>query len=241
MIEIIPAIDIIGGECVRLSQGEYSSKKVYDANPLEVAKRYEGIGIKRIHIVDLDGAKASSPKNLHIIEQVATKTNLKIQFGGGIKSESTLQSSFSAGVNFAICGSIAIKEPELFSKWLIQYGEKMILGADVKGVNVAINGWLESSEVSVFEIIENFIPDGLKRVICTDIACDGMLKGVNKELYTTLQSKYSGIETTVSGGIGNFSDIEELNELGLKSVIVGKAIYEGFITIKELELWLQRG
>ncbi len=237
MIEIIPAIDIIDGECVRLSQGDFRSVKSYYKEPLDVAKMYEDMGLKRVHIVDLDGAKSGSPKNLDVAQRVCTNCNLKVQYGGGIKTTSAINSLFDSGVHYAIIGSLAIKNAEMFGGWLESYGDRIILGADVKDERIAINGWLEDTGVSIYDLVERF--QGLKRMICTDISCDGMLSGPNFELYDRLKAKYIHIETTVSGGISSFEDIRKLDERGHSSVIVGKAIYEGRITDKEIREWLQ--
>ncbi len=238
MIEIIPAIDIINGECVRLSQGDYNSIKRYYKEPLDIAKMYEDMGIKRLHIVDLDGAKSVRPQNLDVAERVCANCNLTVQYGGGIKSNEAISSLFESGVQYAIIGSVAVTNPTLFSGWLDSYGDKIILGADVKSEVIAINGWLENSGISIYDLIERY--KNLKRVICTDISCDGMLNGPNYELYNKLKAKYSDIEITVSGGISSFSDIRRLDSLNHTSVIVGKAMYEGCITNKEIEEWLQK-
>jgi phosphoribosylformimino-5-aminoimidazole carboxamide ribotide isomerase len=239
MIEIIPAIDIIEGRCVRLSQGDYNKKSVYDAAPLDMAKEFEDAGVKRLHLVDLDGAKSSSPRNLKTLETIATHTSLKIEWGGGIKSASALTSVFDVGAAYAICGSIAIKEPESFKSWLSLFGsDRIILGADINGRNIAINGWLESSSTTIDDILADMAPCKLSQVICTDISKDGMLQGPSFELYRELQSDYPQIIFTVSGGISSLSDIERLNDMNLQRVIVGKAIYEGKITIKEIEQWI---
>ncbi len=236
MITIIPAIDIIGGECVRLTRGDYSLKSSYYKDPLEVALRYEDCGLKRLHLVDLDGAKQKQPINLRTLERIATKSNFDIQFGGGVKNPSALRDIFNAGASRAICGSVAVTEPSLFEEWLEQFGaNRIILGADTKGGKVAINGWLESSEVGVEQIIERFAKGGLSQVICTDIAKDGMLQGPSTELYIELQSRFPEIDITVSGGVSNFDDIEQLDKHNLRSVIVGKAIYEGHITFEQLK------
>ncbi len=240
---IIPAIDLIGGECVRLTQGDYAQKTTYYKEPLEVAKRYEGIGIQRLHLVDLDGAKASRPAavNLRVLERVAAKTSLDIQYGGGIKSKEALREVFGGGANRAICGSIAIKEPDSFALWLNEFNpDHVILGADIRNEKIAIHGWLESAETTVDELIDRFVPDGLSQVICTDVSRDGMLGGPNFELYSRLQDKYNLVNITVSGGVSSLADLDKLNELNLRSVILGKAIYEGRITLNELEKWLQK-
>lgn len=241
-IEIIPAIDIIGGQCVRLTQGDYSQRTVYSSDPVEIAKSYEAIGIRRLHVVDLDGAKAAAPQNLDTLRKIATATKLDIQYGGGIKSGEALKAVLETGANRAICGSVAITAPDRFEEWLAAYGpEHIILGADTKAGKVAINGWLESSETDVQTIVRRFAERGLRQVICTDISRDGMLEGPNFELYTTLQSEFPEVDITVSGGISSLDDIVRLDDMGLRSVIVGKAIYEGRVTLKDLERCLQNG
>lgn len=241
MIEIIPAIDIIDGVCVRLTKGDYNSKRDYGIRPVDMAKQYEGVGITRLHIVDLDGAKASKPVNLKSIEEVCDATNLKVQFGGGIKSTESVEMAYAAGVYSVICGSVAITNPELFISWLKKYGgDRVILGADIKDGNIAINGWLESGDKSINQLLDYFLPYGLKRVVCTDISKDGMLQGPNFELYRELQESYPTLNITVSGGISTSEDIDKLNEMELKSVIVGKAIYEGKIELNELKRWLPK-
>ena len=226
MITIIPAIDLIDGSCVRLTQGDYDRKTTYYKDPLDVARRYEDCGIKRLHLVDLDGAKASHPVNLKVLERLATSTSLQIQYGGGIKSSDALKEVFAAGAKRAICGSIAVKQPESFREWLDEFGpERMVLGADTRDGRIAINGWLEAAQMGVEELIESFRDVGLSQVICTDIAKDGMLSGPSVPLYVKLQKLFPGIEITVSGGISTWNDIENLDRNGLKSVIVGKAIY----------------
>ena len=235
---------MIDGRCVRLTQGDYGRQTIYDKDPFEAAKRYEGIGVQRLHLVDLDGAKASHPAavNLRVLERVAAKTSLDVQYGGGIKSEKALQEVYDSGANRAICGSIAVKDPDAFAGWLKQFGpEHLILGADIKDEKIAIQGWLESAEMNVDELIDRFLPDGLCQAVCTDISRDGMLSGPNFGLYTRLQEKYSGVDITVSGGISAVEDLCKLNELGLRSVVVGKAIYEGRIPVKELERCLRNG
>ena len=239
MIEIIPAIDIIEGRCVRLSQGDYARSKVYDASPVDMAKRYADCGIKRIHVVDLDGAKSSSPKNLKTLEKMAVGASVEIEWGGGIKSEESLRALFDYGANYAIVGSVAARTPELFAEWLNMFGgQKMVLGADVREGRVSVNGWLEDLGVGIEQLVDGFLPYGLSQVICTDITKDGMLEGPSFELYTDLQSRYDGVDFTVSGGISSMADIEKLNELQLRKVIVGKAIYENRITLKDIERWL---
>lgn len=239
-MELIPAIDLIEGRCVRLTQGDYDIKKVYEQNPVDMAKMYADCGVRRLHVVDLDGAKAKEPCNLRVLEQLATNTNLDIEWGGGIKSTDALRAALNAGANRVICGSVAVDNRELFAEWLQNYGaEHVILGADVRGRNVATHGWLKESQVSIDEIIGWFLPFGLKQLICTDISKDGMLQGPNFPLYVELKENFPAVDTTLSGGISSMNDIRKAHELGLHSVIIGKAIYEGRITLKDLELWLQ--
>lgn len=240
MINVIPAIDLIDGKCVRLTKGDYNQKKQYDASPLDMAMRYQDIGIRRLHLVDLDGAKSSSPRNLHVLEEIATHTRLDIEWGGGIKSDEALRDAFNAGAHHLIIGSVAVSLPELFARWLDQYGgDRLILGADVNDGRVAINGWLEESEQTIEALIDRFTPHGLSEVICTDIAKDGMLQGPSFDLYARLQAAYPEQDIIVSGGISRMDDIRRLNDMGLRHVIVGKAIYEGRITLNELSQWLQ--
>lgn len=239
-MELIPAIDLIDGRCVRLTQGDYDIKKVYEQNPVDMAKMYADCGVRRLHVVDLDGAKAKEPCNLRVLEQLATSTGLDIEWGGGIKSSDALRAAINAGANRVICGSVAVDNRELFAEWLQNYGAgHVILGADVRGRNVATHGWLKESQVSIDEIIGWFLPFGLKQLICTDISRDGMLQGPNFPLYVELKENFPTVDTTLSGGISSMNDIRKAQELGLHSVIIGKAIYEGRITLKDLELWLQ--
>lgn len=236
MVEIIPATDIIGGRCVRLSQGDYARSRVYDASPLDMALRFQDAGVRRLHLVDLDGAKASQPMNLTVLEEIATHTNLDIEWGGGIKSRAALDDIFSAGAGHAICGSIAVRQPEMFSEWLNVFGsERIVLGADARNGRIAVNGWLEESTLSIDDLVKQFIPDGLTQVICTDISCDGMLTGPSFDLYARLQEAFPDIVFTVSGGIGSMDDIRRVDALGLPRVIVGKAIYEGRITLDDIK------
>lgn len=239
MVEIIPAIDIIEGRCVRLLQGDYAQRKVYDASPVDMAKRYADCGVNRIHVVDLDGAKSSSPKNLKTLERMAVGASVEIEWGGGLKSEEALRSIFDYGATYAIVGSVAAQRRELFAEWLqIFGGERMILGADVRNGKVSVNGWLEDLALSIEELTDGFLPYGLNQVICTDITKDGMLQGPSFGLYTDLQSRYEQVDFTVSGGIASMADIERAEELNLRKVIVGKAIYENRITLKDIERWL---
>lgn len=235
-IEIIPAIDLIEGKCVRLSQGDYDRKTVYNENPLEVAKMFEAAGIRRLHLVDLDGAKAGHIVNHKVLEQVATNTSLVVDFGGGLKSDKDLEIAFSAGAAMVTGGSIAVKNRELFLAWLGKYGsEKIILGADAKNGMIAISGWLEKTELPVVEFISAYFEKGIRKVISTDISRDGMLTGPAFELYSEIMKALPGVEIIASGGISSMEDILKLNEMGVTGVITGKALYEGRIKINELE------
>ncbi len=236
--QIIPAIDIIDGRCVRLSQGDYDRRRVYDASPEDMAKRYADCGVRRIHVVDLDGAKSSSPKNLKTLERMAVGASVEIEWGGGVKSEDALRALFDYGADCAIVGSVAAREPELFIEWLLRFGgERMILGVDVRDGRVSVNGWREDLNLGVDDMVGEFLPHGVKQVVCTDIPKDGMLQGPSFDLYTDLQRRYDGVDFTVSGGIGSMSDIVRLDELGLRKAIVGKAVYENRITLKDIERW----
>ncbi|MDE6860218.1 MAG: 1-(5-phosphoribosyl)-5-[(5-phosphoribosylamino)methylideneamino]imidazole-4-carboxamide isomerase [Duncaniella sp.] len=235
MIEIIPAIDLIDGKCVRLSQGDYDQCTRYDASPVDMAKRFLDAGLQRIHVVDLDGAKTSQPKNLHTLEKIAAVNGVEIEWGGGIKSDDALRDTFNAGATYAIIGSIAAKSPDIFTTWLNAYGgERLILGADAKDGKVAVSGWLESTSVTINDLVREFLPAGLSQAICTDISKDGMLSGPAFDLYTALQNEFPDVIFTVSGGISSIDDIIKLNELGLKRVITGKALYEHRITLEQI-------
>lgn len=236
MIEIIPAIDIINGECVRLSQGDYSRKTIYASSPLDMARVYADAGIRRLHLVDLDGAKAGYPLNLDILRKIAAENIIKIEWGGGIKDRRGLEAVLDAGADYAIIGSLAVKNPELMEEWLQEFGgNRIILGADIRNGKVSVNGWLEDSPLSVSDLIDRFLPFGLKEVICTDISKDGMLEGPSVQLYLDLAKKYPDITFTVSGGVSSMGDIMELDALGLPRVIVGKAIYENRISLNDLK------
>lgn len=236
MIEIIPAIDIIDGKCVRLTQGDYSLKTIYNDNPLEVAKQFEEIGIQRLHLVDLDGAKAGKIINYKVLETIASKTNLKIDFGGGIKNNEAIEQVFNSGAAIATIGSIAVKQPELFYSWLNKYGgNSILLGADVKDEKIAVGGWLEKTEINIFDFINSNINNGVKQLFCTDITKDGALQGPSIDLYKKITRQFPLLNFIASGGVSNINDITILNEIGCKGVIVGKAIYEGRIALNELQ------
>jgi len=239
---IIPAIDLMDGRCVRLTQGDYGQKKEYSAEPLDMARRYEDCGVTRLHVVDLDGAKAKKPCNLAVLEKIASATSLDVEWGGGIKDASALKSALDAGAGRIICGSIAVDDREEFSSWLSLFGpSRIILGADVRDGKVATHGWLKDSGLSLEELMSWYVPQGLSQMICTDISRDGMLQGPDFSFYLKLKDIWQGVDITLSGGIGCMEDIRKAAELGLHSVIVGKAIYEGRITLKEIESWLLKG
>ena len=241
MIQIIPAIDIIGGKCTRLSQGDYATQKDYGGDPAEWARAYADCGVRRLHLVDLEGAKADAPKNLRTLEEIASLGLLTLEWGGGIKDDDALVSVWNAGADEAIIGSIAAKEPERMLRWLSAWRSRIILGADVRDGKVAISGWLEDSGVELDALIEEFLPAGLKRAVVTDISRDGMLQGPSYDLYQGLQERFPSLTTVVSGGVSSLDDIRKANEMGLPGIIVGKAIYENRITLKDLALCLQNG
>jgi phosphoribosylformimino-5-aminoimidazole carboxamide ribotide isomerase len=235
-IEIIPAIDIIEGKCVRLSQGDYERKTVYNENPLEVARMFEDAGLTRLHLVDLDGAKAKHIVNYKVLESISSKTNLVIDFGGGLKTDEDLEIAFKSGAAMVTGGSIAVKEPEIFLNWLEKFGrEKIILGADAKKGKIAVSGWQEETGISVIDFIAEFHKKGISKVISTDISSDGMLSGPAYELYAEIIKTLPDVEIIASGGIASMKDIYRLDEMGVPGVITGKAIYEGKITLQEIE------
>lgn len=239
MIKIIPAIDIIDGKCVRLTQGDYSQQKKYNDNPLEVAKAFEDAGITHLHLVDLDGAKQKHIVNHKVLEQIASNTKLKIDFGGGLQSDKDLQIAFNAGAHQVTGGSIAIKNSDLFESWIGQFGtEKIILGADAKHGMIAVGGWQEVTQVSVFDLIEKYLKKGIQYVLCTDISKDGLLQGPSFSLYTDIIEKFPQINLIASGGVTTIEDIEKLEAMGLFGAIIGKAYYEGNIKLEELKKFL---
>ena len=234
-MKIIPAIDIIDGKCVRLSKGNYNSQITYNQNPLEVAKTYEDHGIEFLHLVDLDGAKSNHIINYSILEIIASKTNLKIDFGGGIKTENDVNLAFNSGANQVTCGSVAVKQPEIFCEWILNYGsEKIILGADVRGKYVATDGWINTSNQSIFDFINFYKNKGIETVTCTDISKDGMLEGPSFKLYSKIIDAYN-INLVASGGVSEYDDILKLDDMGCYGIIIGKAIYENKISLKQLE------
>lgn len=238
-MKIIPAIDIIDGKCVRLSQGDYSSQKVYNEDPLEVAKQFEDHGIKYLHVVDLDGARQQQVVNYKVLEQLATHTQLHIDFGGGIKSAESLKIAFNSGAQQVTLGSIAAKDRELTLSWLLAYGpEKLILGADTKAGKIAVNGWQETSTLPLDQFIGDYLQAGFTTAICTDVSKDGMLQGPATALYRDLLQQYNNLQLIASGGVSSVKDLEELSELNMYGVIIGKAIYEQHISLKQLQTWL---
>jgi phosphoribosylformimino-5-aminoimidazole carboxamide ribotide isomerase len=236
MIQIIPAIDLIDGKCVRLTQGDYAQKTEYNSNPLEVAKSFEDAGLARLHLVDLDGAKQKRIINHRVLEQIATHTKLHIDFGGGVQSDTDIELAFNSGAHQVTGGSIAIKNRPLFETWLARYGsEKIILGADARDEKIAVGGWQEATETSVYDFVEAFTQQGIRYVISTDVAKDGLLQGPSFDLYQQMQARCPQLQIIASGGVSNLEDIVRLNEMGIFGVIVGKAIYEGRVSLKELE------
>ena len=234
-MKIIPAIDIIDGKCVRLSKGNYNSQITYNQNPLEVAKTYEDHGIEFLHLVDLDGAKSNHIINYSILEIIASKTNLKIDFGGGIKTENDVNLAFNSGANQVTCGSVAVKQPEIFCEWILNYGsDKIILGADVRGKYVATDGWINTSNQTIFDFINFYKNKGIETVTCTDISKDGMLEGPSFKLYSKIIDAYN-INLVASGGVSEYDDILKLDDMGCYGIIIGKAIYENKISLKQLE------
>ena len=239
-MRIIPAIDIIEGKCVRLTKGDYNTKKIYNEDPLEVAKEFEAAGIQYLHIVDLDGAKANKIINHKTLEQIASKTNLKIDFGGGLKSDKDLEIAFNSGANQITGGSIAVKNPIIFESWIAKFGEeKIILGADfypdTKGGKIATNGWQEKSELVLIPFIQSYQKKGIHYLICTDISKDGMLQGPSFDIYSEILSETTNLKLIASGGISTFDEIPKLASIGCEGVIIGKAIYENKISLKQLE------
>lgn len=235
MIELIPAIDIIEGKCVRLTQGDYSTRKVYNEDPLEVAKMLEDNGIRRLHVVDLDGAREGRIINYRTLDRIASRTSLIIDFGGGLKEESDVEIAFESGAQMITGGSIAVREPETFSAWIDKFGsERILLGADAKDRKIAIGGWKETTDVELIPFIEGYYKKGITKVVCTDIARDGMLQGPSVELYKEIREAIPTLYIIASGGVSSVADIERLDEAGIPAVIFGKALYEGRIQLRDL-------
>lgn len=241
MIELVPAIDMIEGKCVRLTQGDYDTQKIYNESPLEVAKQFQDAGVTRLHMVDLDGAKAGHIVNYRMLEKVASHTDLSIDFGGGLKSDDDLHIAFDCGAQMVTGGSIAVKNPDLFLRWITRYGsERIILGADAKEKKIAISGWKEGTAIDLIPFIKDYQSKGISKVICTDIARDGMLQGPAVKLYHEMQQEMPGLYVIASGGVSSMGDIERLEEANIPAVIFGKAIYEGRISLKEIETFIVR-
>jgi phosphoribosylformimino-5-aminoimidazole carboxamide ribotide isomerase len=235
---IIPAIDIIDGKCVRLVQGDYSQKKIYNEHPLEVAMQFEDAGLDRLHLVDLDGAKAGAVKNWKVLETIAGKTSLVIDFGGGIKTEKDVQIVFNSGAKWATVGSIAVKNKEEFVKWILQFGAgKFLLGADVKDEKIAVSGWTETTEVNIFDFLQQYAGKGITNVFCTDVSKDGLLAGPSLDLYKKIIERFPALHFIASGGVSNMKDVEDLAEIGCSGAIIGKAIYENRISLEDLQMF----
>jgi phosphoribosylformimino-5-aminoimidazole carboxamide ribotide isomerase len=234
-MQIIPAIDLIEGKCVRLTEGDYAQKKIYNEDPLEVAKAFEGIGLMRLHLVDLDGAKAGEVVNWKVLEKIANQTSLKIDFGGGIKKESTLKTVLDTGATYATIGSLAVKNRNLFEEWIERFGAAVfMLGADVFEEKIAVGGWLEKTDIDVYEFMQSYMEKGLTQMFCTDIQKDGKLQGPSIELYKNIIAKFPSLQLIASGGVSNLQDLKDLREIGCAAAIVGKAIYENRISLEEL-------
>lgn len=235
-MEIIPAIDIIEGKCVRLTHGDYSQKKIYNEHPLEVAKQFEDAGLRRLHLVDLDGAKAGAVRNWKVLETLAGKTSLVIDFGGGIKTEKDVGIVLNSGAALITVGSIAVKDEDAFSTWLVKYGgDRFLLGADVKGEKITISGWTEQTDIWIYDFIQRYIEKGVKQIFCTDVSKDGALEGPSTELYGNIIQKYPDLHFIASGGVSSIDDVYQLRDIGCKGVIIGKAIYEGCVGLNELK------
>ena len=235
MIELIPAIDIINGQCVRLTKGDYDQKTVYRDSPAEVAKEFEQLGFKRLHVVDLDGAKSKHIVNVDVLRRITTETSLTVDFGGGIKTDEDIEKAFAAGASMVTVGSIAVTQPELFMGWLDKYGaERMILGADVRNGKISINGWKEDSTEDLLPFLKKYIDAGVRNVLCTEISKDGTLQGPATDLYKQVMQVYPTLHLIASGGVSSIDDIRALDAAGIPAVVFGKAIYEGKINLKEL-------
>lgn len=241
MIELVPAIDIIDGQCVRLTKGDYAKKTVYSASPAAVAKEFEALGFKRLHVVDLDGARSKHIVNDAVLKAITTETSLIVDFGGGIKTDEDIEKAFASGAAMVTVGSIAVTRPDLFIGWLSRYGaERMILGADVRQGKISINGWKEDSTEDLLPFLSRYIDAGVRNVLCTEISKDGTLAGPALQLYRTVIDAYPGLHLIASGGVSSIDDIRALDEAGIPSVVFGKAIYEGRINLKELSCLSQK-
>lgn len=240
MIELIPAIDLIGGKCVRLTKGDYDTQKVYNEDPVAVAREFEEYGFKRLHVVDLDGARSKHVVNHKVLERMAQATNLVIDFGGGIKTDEDIRIATESGAQMVTVGSVAVTRPELFLGWLQQLGsERIILGADVKNGRISINGWKEDSSDELIPFLDKYIQKGVQKVLCTEISKDGTLQGPATALYREIMTQYPQCHLIASGGVSSMNDLKELDQAGIPAVVFGKAIYEGRIALKELALWME--
>ncbi len=240
MMQLIPAIDIIGGKCVRLSKGDFAQMKVYNEKPLEVAFQFQDAGLQRLHLVDLDGAKSGKVQNWKVLETIAGKTSLEIDFGGGIKTQKDVEIIFNSGALMATVGSIAVKDEPLLSQWLDLFGkDKFLIGADVKEEKIAVAGWQETSDVWIHDFIHKYMEKGVLQFFCTDVSKDGQLEGPSVELYKNLLEKFPSLQLIASGGVSNLNDLDALRQAGCSGVIIGKAIYEGRITLKQLSAYMR--
>ncbi len=238
-MRIIPAIDIIEGQCVRLTQGDYSQKRIYHSNPLEVAKEFEDNGIKYLHLVDLDGAKSNEIINWKTLERICSKTNLIVDFGGGIKTNDAIKLAFECGASQITGGSIAVKDEALFSNWISDFGaSKIILGADILDEKIAVGGWLENTDLNLFDFLKSYVQKGIEYVICTDISKDGLLQGSSIELYQKILLEFPNLKLIASGGVTSIAELDKLLEINTEGVIIGKAIYENRISLKELQKYV---
>jgi len=238
-MEIIPAIDIIDGKCVRLTQGDYEQKTIYNENPLEVAKAFEGAGLKRLHLVDLDGAKEGTVKNWVVLQQIAASTTLSIDFGGGIKQDKDLKIVFESGAAYATIGSLAVKQRDVFVSWLNEYGaDKFLLGADLKSEKIAVAGWLETTDIDIYDFLNDYVEHGIQQVFCTDVSKDGKLEGPSLDLYKKVIEQFPSLWFIASGGVSSMDDLYALKSIGCAGAIIGKAIYEGRIQLKDLKFLL---
>lgn len=240
MIELIPAIDIIEGKCVRLTKGDYTTQKIYNEDPLAIAREFEAYGFKRLHMVDLDGARSKHIVNYAVLEKIASGTALTIDFGGGIKTDADIRIAMESGAAMVTVGSVAVTDPDMFLGWLRKYGaEQIILGADVRDRKISINGWKEESTQDLILFLKRYLEEGVKHILCTDISKDGMLQGASVDLYQEIMSTYPECRLIASGGVGSIEDIRVLNDAHIPAVVFGKAIYEGRIDLKELALWAE--
>ncbi|MEG1860953.1 MAG: 1-(5-phosphoribosyl)-5-[(5-phosphoribosylamino)methylideneamino]imidazole-4-carboxamide isomerase [Bacteroidaceae bacterium] len=238
MIQLIPAIDLIDGKCVRLTKGDYATQKIYNESPVAVAKEFESLGFKHLHLVDLDGAKSQHVVNIDVLQAITRETDLMVDFGGGIKTDTDIEAVFTAGATSVTIGSIAVKQPELFKQWLTKYGaDQIILGADVRDGWIRINGWKEESSIDLNSFIQTYWEEGVRKVLCTDISKDGMLSGPAIALYKQIMKAFPSCQLIASGGVSCIEDLKELNAAGIPSVVFGKAIYEGRISLPELATW----